>query len=364
VTATVLAIDERHRPIAGAAVRPGDFVFHAAGTIDSGRLLDDPMLSLYCIDAAERTAIFVRTPPFVDLAQAPFFYQTQFEMATELVSVPFAELHMLAASAGNPSPLVQIHSTGRCGSTLVSQALAAADDVVSLSEPDVYYQLHQLRDARDPEFDALCKSCTVMLCAPRPGQTWAIKFRSMNIELAEPMVRAFPGTKTVFLYRQADPWARSAARAFGVFSPQAIAGWSNLYDLLPRLRSIVDGPTLVPFPTGAEMLGWTWATSMARALALQQAGVPMFIARYEELSQRPRDVLAALVDYCDAVVRPDALDAVITRDSQEGTPMSRANAQESASELTEERRVAFRQWLAQAAPTLGPDDALPGTYGI
>ena len=34
-----------------------------------------------------------------------------------------------------------VQSTGRCGSTLVSHAFAAADNVMSFAEPDVYYQL-------------------------------------------------------------------------------------------------------------------------------------------------------------------------------------------------------------------------------
>jgi hypothetical protein len=129
------------------AAGPSDFATHETGSIELSRVLDDPTLSLYCIDPVGRTALFVRTPPQLDLSSAPFLYQAQYTQATEAVSVPFGQLHDLATRAPIPSErLVLVQSTGRCGSTLVSQALAAAEGVVSLSEPDVYLQLHQLRD--------------------------------------------------------------------------------------------------------------------------------------------------------------------------------------------------------------------------
>jgi hypothetical protein len=102
---------------------------------------------------------------------------------------------------------------------------------------------------------------------------------------------------------------------------------------------------------------------MARGQALQQAGLPMFITRYEELSERPLDVLVALLGYCGARFRPEDLVAVIARDSQEGTGISRMSAQASGSELTEDRRLAFRRCLVDLAPAIDPDGVLPGTYG-
>jgi hypothetical protein len=98
-------------------------------------------------------------------------------------------------AAAKPVPvgrLVMVQSTGRCGSTLVSHAFAAADNVMSFAEPDVYYQLHQLRDQGDAEFEALLKTCTTLLCAPRTVGTWVVKFRSLHIGLVGPLLRAFP----------------------------------------------------------------------------------------------------------------------------------------------------------------------------
>ena len=363
MTATVLAIDGRNRELAAGMVAPKDFVFHSSGTIDAKCVVKDPTLSLYCLDTQGRSALFVRTPAHIDLSQAPFLYQTQHREATELVSVPFDELFELAAGAAvPPERLVFVQSTGRCGSTLVSRALAAGDDVVSLSEPDVYYQLHLLRDAHDPDFGALVKACTTLLCASRPAATWTIKFRSMAIELAQPLVRAFPGAKTVFLYRQADSWARSASRAFDLFLPDVLDRWGEGQILaacaIDRRRAWRRA-----LPSPIEFLSWVWSTSMAGAMALQQAGLPMFLARYEELYQQPLEVLAALLGYCGISFNEEALAKVIARDSQEGTELSRDRAIKSNSELTEARRLAFRRCLAEVRPKVDPDAVLPGTFG-
>ncbi len=190
-------------------------------------MLEDATLSLYCLDPIERVGLFVRTPPEVELGLAPFLFLTQYESATHLVSVPFDEMHVLAAAKPVPAErLVLVQSTGRCESTLVSHAFAAADNVMSFAEPNVYYQLHQLRDHDDAEFEPLLKTCTTLPCAPRPVGTWVIKFRSLHIELAGPLLRAFPGAMTVFLYRRAESWVRSFAGLRGAHSGRVCQlGW-------------------------------------------------------------------------------------------------------------------------------------------
>ena len=131
------------------------------GALDPSRLLDDPTLSLYTVDPAERTALFVRTPAQIDLSRVPFLWHTQFAEATEVVAVPFREFIDLAAHARSSlERIVFVHSIGRCGSTLACRSLAEADDVVALSEPDVFIQLQQMRDRGIREVDSLLESCT------------------------------------------------------------------------------------------------------------------------------------------------------------------------------------------------------------
>ena len=256
--------------------------------------------------------------------------------------------------------MVLIHSTGRCGSTLVSVALAEASDVTALSEPDVFIQLQQMRDRGYPDVDRLLKTCTRLLFAPRAARTCVVKMRSQNVELADLLLRCFPSAKTVFLYRQADSWARSAVRAFGLFG-ELLAIWDHLGDIQPRVRSLVDGEELCPSPI--EFLGWMYTMPMLRATILQRQGIPLFVARYEELNDRPLEVLTALCQFCDVEISAVALEGVIARDSQEGTEHSRKRELEPGSELTDERLALLRAHLAKLAPSLDPDSPLEGTYG-
>ena len=115
----LLAIEDRRKPVVAGAVRPSDFSYHEVRAIDPGFVLEDATLILFCLDPIERVGLFVRTQRQIQLGRAPFLYVAQYEAATELVSVPFDEMHRLAAAALVPSErLVMLYSTARCGSTL------------------------------------------------------------------------------------------------------------------------------------------------------------------------------------------------------------------------------------------------------
>src|SRR4051812_23610977 len=150
--ATVRSIQARRRPFPGAPATARDFETRPTGTIPAQRILDDATLSLYAADPATRELLFVRTPPEVYPLRAPFFYITQYEEATEVVSIPYETALALANTVAlDASRLVFVYSIGRCGSTLVSAALGAVEGSASFSEPDAYFTLHLLLDRGDPD---------------------------------------------------------------------------------------------------------------------------------------------------------------------------------------------------------------------
>jgi len=61
---------QRDKPIAMASLN--DFKYDHADEINPRVAVEDPTVSLYCLDHAQRRAIFVQTAPGVDLSQAPF----------------------------------------------------------------------------------------------------------------------------------------------------------------------------------------------------------------------------------------------------------------------------------------------------
>ena len=190
--ATILHIVEKVKPFEVVPARLENFITRDGGEVSGQNLVDHPNISLYCLDDLNRRAIFVETPPDVDLLQAPFYYNAQYQYAQRLFAMSYADFHRLADSieVGN---LILIYSISRCGSTLISRALSTVDGVQSLSEPDIYTQIHTLRHqdkSRDAEYARLLQSATRLLSKNTPAL--AIKFRGMCIHIGDLLYQEFP----------------------------------------------------------------------------------------------------------------------------------------------------------------------------
>jgi len=349
-----------------------DFQYEEADKVDPSIVVEQPTISLYCVDYENRQAIFVELPSDVDLSEAPFYYQTQYEAAQSLVAVSYDTLHALADDiAIDPSRISLVYSTGRCGSTLVSHVLNQADDVYSFAEPDVFSQLAALRgfDGRnDAEISALVRDCTKIMCAAVQSlgaSKWAIKFRSFGIELGDLFYQHFPTANVVFLYRAEVSYSRSVVRTFRLFEP-------DMQDIMPDFQKVfsqVARPVAAYTSTHTavipplELTVCMWVGVMERCLELQAQGVPMFCARYEELKAMPHAVLDTLFSYCGlTVIDPAAVDKVLAQDSQSGTELSQMNAQQSMSILTEAHVEELHRLVKHYAPTLASDIILPYTF--
>ena len=365
--ARTLTIEEKLRDHWGRAVRPSDFKARDAGAIDPYIVLRNPHLTLYCLDFEKRQAIFVETPPECDLTHVPFMYAAQYEHALRLVQIPFSTLHALAAEVViDPARLILIYSVGRCGSTLVSSAYREVGGVESLSEPDVFTQMLGAWGADGLDGDEqtqLLKSCTLLQCAPgriKGAAAWALKFRSMVTEMWPLFYETFPEAKVVFLYRQAEPWSRSFHRMIGGGDPIERLELTHMRHLFGRLN-----PRLEPRTTASllETMACAWLSIMESGLEMQHRGIPMFIARYEELSSAPRDVFAHMFAYSglpqEAVGK---LDAVLTQDSQAGSTISRESLGESPIQLTAEHLKELRRLIHKGSPAWTADTLLPETY--
>jgi hypothetical protein len=248
---------------------------------------------------------------------------------------------------------------------------------VHRSEPDVLTQLLTLREAgrcAPEELSRLVRSGMQFACRAGDGSSGGggpivIKFRSFVIELADVVASHYPEAKVVFLYRGATAWARSSLRAFGSYDPTMAHDMGPVQDRLGRLipllaqRRAAQGRLLAP----GEALACQWLSQMERAVALRDAGVPIYAARYEDLTARPSEAFAELFAFCGlAPPDPAALSHVLAADSQAGTSLSRATlnrpvadggpaaADPTAPVLAELSRV-----IAELSTTVTPDMVLP-----
>jgi len=351
-----------------------DFELSEKGFVDAQSILDNPNISLYCLEPQNQRAVFVETPNVDKISAAPFYYISQYEHATQVLKISYEALERLADQVMlNDQRMILIYSMGRCGTTVISSAFSQAEDVVSLSEPDVFTQLVKMRDvsgSNDVEISALTKSCLLLTCKDCvDGQqsVWVIKFRSFVVEIADMIYTHFPQAKSFFLYRNAEPWSKSTARAFGgneYPSQQLLIGfwmWSKL--VIKKL----DRYNLVSMEeiSAGLLISLTWLNYMERCLERLNAGQPMLPVRYEDFKANPELVIGRIFDYCGVnVTDRNNLLNVLNKDSQAETPISRDQLKQVDWELAPSDIAFIRQVIAEQPIINTPDYQLPGTLKL
>jgi len=363
-----LTIDAKVKSNPFGTVSADDFQLQPGRPIDPRIVLEQPTVSLYCLDHANQRALFVDTPPAVDLLQAPFYFIAQYEAAQRLIAAPYATLHMLAGEVEiDPQRIILFYSTGRCGSTLVSHVLNQTPNALSFAEPDVFTQLVMLRTAgqsSDAEIMALLYDSLMIMCANAQQlgfQYWAFKFRSYVLSLSDLLYQAAPAAKLLFLYRNALTWARSFSRTFG-------SSDAELEDRIERSGYRYVIPSIdTQLRTQTHSISWIeylahmWVSTMQDSRSLQQQGAPLVCARFEDLQVAPQAVIQALLAHC-GLPMPDSarLARVLAEDSQAGT----AGAQDREApvrQLTAADLAELDRTIREYDPTLAPDTTLPQT---
>src|SRR5205085_9625006 len=108
MTVHSLAIEAKHRQTPGYLASLADFSLSPGAEVTADIVLKQPNLSLYCLDDAQKEAIFVELRPDVDLATAPFVYQTQYEQAERIIAVPYETFRQLASALPEVQHLIVI----------------------------------------------------------------------------------------------------------------------------------------------------------------------------------------------------------------------------------------------------------------
>lgn len=310
------------------------FDFRRVGTVPADTLLSTPQVSLYAFDDTERRAVFVETPPDVDLTAAPFYYLAQKEHARRLFTLPYKNFNEIARTLSNPARLVLLHSVGRCGSTLLCKALGELG-VVTLSEPDTYTHIAGMRPpdgSRDAELTEFVRSATRFHC--RTGfssaeSTWLLKFRSWCIEMADLLQQAFPDANALFLGRDLEGWIHSMGRLLKLSDPEREASYQGNKDrrtmfTYPRNRYIsLLRADLTPPETRLEDAALGWTSVIKRYLDLHHRGAVPHSLTFKDLTEHPESSLRAVAQAFDLPISKleDAL-KVFKHDSQAGTHLS------------------------------------------
>jgi hypothetical protein len=370
--AQILNIEDKVKQNPLEFVSLNDFRFSKGDAISAQTVIEDPNITLYCLDNEDHRAIFVETTADVNLSEVPFYYQAQYENAVRLFAVPYETLYQLSSNLVlQDEPLILIYSVGRCGSTLVSSAFSQVDSVVSLSEPDVYSQLVLMRNvdgSTEADISRLLQVCTKVVCKPSTRQhvplAWSLKFRGDGIQVADLFYEHFPRAKVLFLYRNAETWFESNARAFGWFNPVA-------EEYLPEIRAAWK--PLAPFLSSKtienlSVVGWgtlMWLRMMDSYMKLARRGIPALAVRFEDLTTVPEQVIKAICEHCGLTVTDFAkINEVLNRDSQDSTVLSRAKTRQRQIELKEEHLADMQRVLHEHPTIQTADFIVPNTLQL
>jgi hypothetical protein len=331
----VIADKRRKNPIGLADIK--DFDLREDGHVAAETILENPHITLYALDLDNGQAVFVETPPNVNLSQAPFYYIAQYEHAVRVLTVSFATMIQLAQSIiVDDKRLILVHSVGRAGSTLASQIFAQVEGVINISEPDALTYLVIVRYFQPDNTDGLSAllDATVRLLCKTPARTaWVIKGRSFIIELGDWLHQIYPQTKNVFLYRDANTWLRSSLRAYddGVERTD-----EERWAVENQNREImkIGTPLIARYHpdkhlTTVGMLTLMWLSVMERYVKLHELGIEMLAIRYADWHSAPHETAIAMLDYCGCRPANTAdIDEVLKRDSQAGTSLSQQTVQQ------------------------------------
>ncbi len=374
-SARVLNINQKVRSNPTSFVSLRDFDVTPGGTVSLKTIAQNPNISLYALNHFNREAIFVETPPEVDLSQRPFLYQAQYDNAIRAYSMSYKSFLKLANMVRQPNKrLILIHSVGRCGSTLLSTVFNNLPDVLSLSEPEAFTEIVKRREpdgSNEAEMAQLLDAVIQVQCRPTKQISpamYAIKFRSFSTVMIDLLHQVAPESKHIFLYRNAEDRARSIARAFKTVEAENeemdAANLRVRSKFVPLLQKYAERATNGSL-SKVEFSMLAWLSGMQKYVELHNAGIPMCAVRYEDMIAEPEQIVCTLFEYCNL---PTTLERIalgvkaFERDSQQGSSLARKNLkQDDQNQLTEEHLQEIHQLLAEHSTIQTADFIVPGT---
>ncbi|PWF41060.1 aspartyl beta-hydroxylase [Massilia glaciei] len=223
----------------------------------------------------------------------PFFSDTLADQPRQSRLVCQTPYAALAQFDDVLAPSAFIFHVSRCGSTLLTQSLAALAHCVVLSEPPVLDAF--LRERGQGGLDAAGLAVFRQLVGALgqrrgPGESaFVIKFDSWHIASLAAVRRAFPDTPCIFLYREPDAVLASHRRRRG---PQMVPG------MIDPARLGIDGGARAPGDLDAYCIA---VLEQFYTAALAQAGAAgLMLLNYNELPGAVPALLARLGIACSA----------------------------------------------------------------
>lgn len=164
-------------------------------------------------------ALFVEVPhgyDIFDCRKSPFIHIGQFKESVRIITMPLSAFFRCAEELGDPkSKVIWLHSTGRCGSTAMSQVFEAIPNCTTVSEPmcmftyrnegGVVYNTKKYRQLLNSEtYENVVKATARMMAKPNehnPDILFIKNFTLSGVIEVPLLEQMFPNDSHLFLYR-------------------------------------------------------------------------------------------------------------------------------------------------------------------
>ena len=292
--------------------------------------------SLYTVTKDEAIFVDCNATDIFDKDKA-FVYDTQFQTASRLITMPISSFHLIAKHITFPDiPVAHLPNHGRCGSTLLTKVFDAVPNSLSISELNSFTELAEIslkNGVRDYEMiKQLLKSVVMMTLKhgiSRKSSCVLIKCQSSVLFITEIMIECFPNIKQVYMYRQALGFVQSYEKLEYVNNWDPLTTEMSLYwggvgnhSLMQAITSSINVEAISELSSFSK---WAiiWISSMACYQKLTTSGLEIKSLKFEHMLADPQTVFGKFFAYLGIPLKhmPD-LERVLSVDSQANTPFS------------------------------------------
>ena len=344
---------------------PWNFLWIYNGYAPLSSMASNKNIQQYCF--GEKWVYFVETDSNVQTHSSeisPFLFVAQFNHAKKMYVLTHAQFNELASSVGKPEvKVVLLSSTGRCGSTLISQMMESTSATLSLSEPDSLTSLKEIHSAKqlsNSQVRTLLRSIFLLYAHQATfydAKITFIKTHSICYPLIPLIHQEIPWVKHICMYRQGLATIQSQIQAFG--STVIMQAMSKSTESLREMLQVmpvdfygsIDDITDV-FSLTARM--WIGLLSDIKDYIVQQ-NIPIRGLKYEDLLASPKGYLRIINDEFSLGLNEDEIHSGVLatkKDSQRGLTISREAVNEK-SDKKEARNEIKGKFSGQVKTELG-----------
>jgi hypothetical protein len=355
-----------------------DFICVHNRFVSPSYVLANDNVSLFTVN--EKDAVFIEArAPDMQLWRSrysPFLKNAQMEYGHRLIIIPLAAFHRMSDELGDPKgKIILLFSTGRCGSTLLTQLLEHTGLAVTISEPDLFTTLpaRYRKYGDSDQFRQLIRNVMRWYCRPYKNfqpEAYFLKMPTVSSCAMHLFAELYPSSPFLYMYRDVVKQAQSCYRV-------------SRY--LPALHLMFTGGKLSAHLTRifAEAMGfpgedyhekfyddlsfgvWVFIRTATPYLELYRKGFKIAALRYEDLIANSLVVSQRLLEFCGL---PKDLASsglkCMEIDSQRNTPVAQNLQRQCSSPVisADSKSVANQLLSKHGLPLIGEDCLLEGTF--